>query len=422
MILWSVLTIMIAVAAIAVATPFIRRLERRNSAAALDMAVFRDQLKEVESEAAQGLMDAAQAESAKAEIKRRALAISGANVDSVGLSGSERSFAAVGVAIVVVGGAVALFALTANLGSGASDGVDEQAEASEPAPAPANAPSQNPRAAQTPSRNLGQLAPAASAPAGKSGLPPVDELIQKIARRLEANPNDVAGWRMLGWSYAGVERYEEAADAYGKAIDLAPSIAQLRSARADALVRANGGSVTPVSMILVEEALRLDPRDPMARYLTGLSKEQSGDKAGAIAEWTQIVAEGDPNDGLILEVKQKLAGLQSTGQAAGASATPAPRAPGADRGPTAEDVRRSESMTPADRSAMIRGMVDTLAARLEQSPRDADGWLKLIRSRMALNEKEQANDSYKKALAAFSDDAAARDRISAAGREFGLSN
>jgi cytochrome c-type biogenesis protein CcmH len=41
-------------------------------------------------------------------------------------------------------------------------------------------------------------------------------------------------------------------------------------------------------------------------------------------------------------------------------------------------------MPPGDRAAMIQSMVDSLARRLEQSPRDADGWIKLIRSRVVL--------------------------------------
>ena len=61
-----------------------------------------------------------------------------------------------------------------------------------------------------------------------------------------------------------------------------------------------------------------------------------------------------------------------------------------DKGPSPQDVRTADALPPKDRSAMIRGMVDRLANRLEKSPRDADGWIKLIQSRMVLGEAELA--------------------------------
>ncbi len=77
-------------------------------------------------------------------------------------------------------------------------------------------------------------------------------------------------------------------------------------------------------------------------------------------------------------------------------------------------------MTPADRQAMIRSMVDGLAARLEKSPRDGDGWLQLIRSRRILGEIDAARDALGKALAAFADTPAEQARITAAAQELGV--
>jgi cytochrome c-type biogenesis protein CcmH len=69
---------------------------------------------------------------------------------------------------------------------------------------------------------------------------------------------------------------------------------------------------------------------------------------------------------------------------------------------------------------MIREMVDGLANRLEQSPRDADGWIKLIRSRMVLGESKLAKQALARGLNVFADDAGERDRIAAAAQELGL--
>lgn len=92
-----------------------------------------------------------------------------------------------------------------------------------------------------------------------------------------------------------------------------------------------------------------------------------------------------------------------------------------EKGPTPEDMRAAEATLPAERSAMIRGMVDGLANRLEQSPRDADGWIKLIRSRVVLGETELAKQALARGLEVFSDDQQQRDRIATAAQQLGLS-
>jgi cytochrome c-type biogenesis protein CcmH len=78
-------------------------------------------------------------------------------------------------------------------------------------------------------------------------------------------------------------------------------------------------------------------------------------------------------------------------------------------------------MQPADRMAMIQGMVDRLAERLSQSPRDVDGWIRLMRSRQVLGEADAAAQTLRMALDVFKDAPQEQERISAAGRELGLS-
>jgi cytochrome c-type biogenesis protein CcmH len=91
-----------------------------------------------------------------------------------------------------------------------------------------------------------------------------------------------------------------------------------------------------------------------------------------------------------------------------------------ENGPSPENVQAAQAMPPADRSLMIREMVDGLANRLERSPRDADGWIKLIRSRIVLGESKLAKQALARGLNVFADDAGERDRIAAAARQLGL--
>jgi cytochrome c-type biogenesis protein CcmH len=414
MILWIVLTAMSSVAAMLVAIPFIRRVERRRAEQALEFAVYRDQLKEVDSEAGQGLIDAPQAEAAKQEIKRRVLA-SARDADTLapGLSSSERTFAAIGVAAVVVFGSIGLFALTVKMEPSAEvQAADQGAEPTET--------SDSSKATGTAVISAGlssTMAPLnrpsatrADAPAitGKQkALPPVDEMIQRIVKRLEANPKDAGGWRMLGWSYAGVERFPEAAEAYAKAIALTPKVAGLQSARADALIQAAKGIVTPEAKSSISEALSIDPKDVRGRYLNGLIKEQEGDKTGALAEWSQLIAEGDPSDPFIQELKQKVPGAETASVRS-------------EKGPTAQDVKNAEAMDPAGRNEMIKNMVNALATRLDKTPHDADGWIKLLKSRVVLKENEEAKRALERALEEFGSESPDRDRIVTTARELGL--
>lgn len=89
-------------------------------------------------------------------------------------------------------------------------------------------------------------------------------------------------------------------------------------------------------------------------------------------------------------------------------------------GPSVDKITKSEAMSPGARDAAIRAMVDRLADRLERSPRDVEGWTRLMRSRVVLGERKVAATALRKALEVFKDDAAASSTITAAAVELGL--
>jgi cytochrome c-type biogenesis protein CcmH len=269
------------------------------------------------------------------------------------------------------------------------------------------------------------------------GLASVDEMIERLASRLKQRPDDPEGWRMLGWSYFSTQRFSESAAAYLKAIELRPAFAGFRSLRGEALVSAANGMVTADAMRVFEEALALDPADPKARFFKGLVKAQAGDKKAALDDWTAILNGADPNEPWFSEIKSRVAELSreigvdvsTRGRSAASSGEllkalagpPVSASPNAARpGPTAEDVRAADAMAPTDRTAMIRGMVEGLAVRLEQSPRDVEGWIKLIRSRVVLGEADQAKQALDRALVIFDNAPQERSQIAAAARELGM--
>ena len=87
-------------------------------------------------------------------------------------------------------------------------------------------------------RSIGAEEPASMAAAGKL-LPDVNTMIERLAARLETAPEDVKGWRMLGWSYFHTARYEQAATAYAKAVELDPSSAELKLSYEEAKAKAS---------------------------------------------------------------------------------------------------------------------------------------------------------------------------------------
>jgi cytochrome c-type biogenesis protein CcmH len=190
-------------------------------------------------------------------------------------------------------------------------------------------------------------------------------------------------------------------------------------------------------MRVFEEALALDPADPKARLFKGLAKAQAGDKKAALDDWIAILNGADANEPWFPEIKQRVAELgreigvdvsardrpaAASGDILRALAGPPPStSPSPARpAPLTLDARAGAAMSPADQGAMIRGMVDGLAARLEQSPHDVEGWIKLIRSLVVLGETDRAKQALDRALTIFDNAPEERGQIAAAGRELGI--
>jgi cytochrome c-type biogenesis protein CcmH len=81
---------------------------------------------------------------------------------------------------------------------------------------------------------------------------------------------------------------------------------------------------------------------------------------------------------------------------------------GAPNGPTAEQMAAVETMSPEQRQDMVRGMVDGLAARLEQQPDDLEGWRMLGRSWAVLGDPAKSADAYAQVARRLPDDVAAQ--------------
>jgi len=236
-------------------------------------------------------------------------------------------------------------------------------------------------------------------------LDDVDTMIDRLAKRLESEPDDGEGFRMLGWSYVMTDRPEKAIAPFKRALELIPDNPLVHAGYGEALVGIAHNTVTPQSKAFFDKALALDPKEPRSRYFVALWKAQHGQERQALDEWIELAnsspADAQWQDDLrnqIEKTSKKLGVDVPSRLAVPAPAALAPQMPAVD--PAA--MRAASNLSDGDRQAMISGMVEGLADKLRQNPDDPDGWVRLLRSRMVLGQTDQAAKdlaSARKALA-----------------------
>lgn len=276
------------------------------------------------------------------------------------------------------------------------------------------------------------LRPAPADVAGPGGTPDggkaaslddVDTMIKRLEARLRENPSDGEGFRMLGWSYMMTGRAQQALEPFRKSLALLPQQANVHAGYGEALVSVAAGTVTDEAKAEFDKALALDPAEPRARYFAALFQSQYGDEKGALDNWIALANSGAPDAPWQAEVRGKIAevsgklGIDVAGRLKAGSAPSAALPPPA--GPA--DIRDlSARFVESDREAMIARMVDGLAERLKTNPDDVDGWSKLLRSRMVLQQGDQAARDLVTARAALARDPAKLARIEGEARDLGV--
>lgn len=394
MILWIVLTLMIALAVVGLAVPLIRpggMLDRRTTSA----AVLKAQLADLDRQAEAGATPPEDIAALRLEVERRALAEGVEATPSARPLGEKALIRlALGLAAVVAIGGTGLYALLGR----------------------PDLPGAGPRSAAM------AAAPADAAHEGAD----VQAMIVQLETQLRQAPEDVNGWRMLGWSYFQTGRFAEAAEAYGRAAVLEPANAEHFSAQGEALVQAGGGQVTPAALTAFRGALRADPQDPRARYFVAVEMDQRGEREAAMTAWIELInsaPEGAPWAAEVRAFVEDLArerGQDLSGRLRPATATAGAASVPAIPGPSAAQVADAEAMSPADRQAMIQGMVGGLEQRLRTSPRDRDGWVRLMRARMVLGDRAAATAAWRSGMQAFADAPTEQAALTEAARGLGV--
>lgn len=381
--LWLALTALAACAAALVALPFLRTRTAadENSTEALD--VYTSQLAALSRDEANGDINASAAAELRTEVERRIIDAPTAE-PARSAPQFDRVTAGAVAAIVVLGSAV-LYAATGSPGAQAPSGGD------------------------------------AFSSAGQS-LPDVDTMIERLRSRLEESPEDAEGWRMLGWSYFETNRFEEATQAYRRAVALAPQNASYASGLAEAITQANGGTITPEARREFQRARAGDTSDERARYYLALARAQAGDVRGAIDDWIAGVRDAAPESPWAPRMRAEVeAAAQQANVNIAGRLPPAPASTSGQAPPiSADTVAGAAQSSPENQQQMINGMVEGLEQRLAQQPRDAERWIMLMRSRMVLGQPDRARAALDSALRTFSGDSATQQRLRAAAAELNV--
>ncbi|MBX3561588.1 MAG: tetratricopeptide repeat protein [Sphingomonas sp.] len=268
----------------------------------------------------------------------------------------------------------------------------------------------------------------AAAVAAGSEAESIEDMIAALQERVRQDPDNHRDWFLLGLASRESGNHAAAEQAFRRAMELSPQDADYRAYLAEALLLRGGNSPPPEAEQLLRRVLELQPGNAQARYYLATIRDVRGDHRGAVDDLIALL--NDAPEGAIWEsqVRQAVTGIAVANNIDIEGRLPAPRQPvqstatAAIPGPTRQDMEAARALTPTQQGEMAQDMVSRLEARLRQNPRDADGWIMLMRSRMVLNDRDAARAALQSGLAAFQGDAAAQQRLRTAGTELGVPN
>ena len=348
--------------------------------ASADVAVYRDQLGEIERDRERGLIGASEAEAARIEVSRRLLAHAGrAERGTKGATkGATRKPSAARWPRLLVAGGVPVFVATAYLAVGSP-----------------HLPGR-PYAAR-------QAVPAAQAvPA---------ELIARVEARLRERPDDAQGWDVIAPVYLRLGRYEDARQAYARTLRLLGETPKRLAGFAESAVLAGNGVISEEARAAYEKLTIAEPDRAEPRFWLALAKEQDGKLAEAETDYRALLATAPPTAAWRPAVEERVRIVSARG-AVGDQGTAS--------GPRAEDMAAAANLSESDRARMIGQMVEGLAKRLEADGRDLAGWQRLLRAYSVLGDGAKATAALARARAALKGDAKSLGELDAFAASLGI--
>jgi cytochrome c-type biogenesis protein CcmH len=248
---------LVGLALIFVLRPLLRDQAQRAAQPTRDesnLQIIRDQLAELELDLRSGAIDAEQHTQARADLERRVLEETGSPADSLAQNTRSGMALVAGIAFALPVAAALLY-----LQLGEPEGL--------------------------------RVEPHQAQGVSSITLDQFEDMTQRLAARLEENPDDAEGWSMLGRAYKALERYDDSRQAWARAAQLAPKDAAILTDYAEALALSRGGTMKGEPAALLERALALDPGNSKALALAGGAAFEREDFGAAIDLWQRLLAQ-----------------------------------------------------------------------------------------------------------------------------------
>lgn len=398
---WLTAFVISAIVAAILARPLLRRGNAAQSDHAYDLQVYRDQLAEVENDLGRGVLSLDEAQRTRVEVSRRLLEADRALQAETLAKGDDRRISlamAMVLAVLVFAGTFSMYRL---IGAGGAPDAPLKSRIDEMAAQQAKRPGQAEAEAK-----VGDITEMAEQ-ADQSYL----DLVAQLRATASQRPDDPRGQELLAQHEARLGNFAAAWKAKARAIDLSGD--KVRPSDwtdvAELMIIAAGGYVSPEAENALGRAIQGDPREPRARYYSGLDLAQNGRADLAYQLWSELLAEGPDDAPWIAPIKEQIGDVA---RMAGIS--------GAMPGPTADQVQDAQNMSAEDQQAMIRGMVTQLSERLASEGGTAEEWARLITAYGVLKDVDKASAIWREAKGKFASDPSAIAVLLAAAQSAGL--
>ena len=261
---WVICAALILIALAFVLPPALQRSDKKNvktddERKKANVAVYRDQLSELEADVRNGIVSEEQYAQDRDEIERRLL-------EDVATTDTKKAAAAQPISArntaYLVGIGLPLIAIIFYMNVGSPKSISE------------------------PPVTVSQSGPAAPQERTQEQI---QANVEKLAKRLESNPSDAQGWTMLARSYSSTERFSDAAGAYAKATELKPNDADLWAEYAFVTAMAQGRRLEGKPMELIQQALKVEPENAKALQLAGSAAFEAKDYKKAVDYWQRVL-------------------------------------------------------------------------------------------------------------------------------------
>jgi cytochrome c-type biogenesis protein CcmH len=275
---WVICAAFILIALLFVLPPALQRSDKSQQNAQderkqANIAVYRDQLTELEADLRNGIVSQEQYAQDREEIERRLLEdVAGNQVKekTVAAASAKGTVYALGIGLPIV---AIIFYL--NVGN--------------------------------PKSITGEPVPVRTANvSGERTQGQIEANVAALAKRLQTNPSDSQGWIMLARSYSSMEKFGEAAGAYAKATELSPNDADLWAEYAFVTAMVNGRSLEGRPQELIAQALKVNPQNPKALQLGGSAAFQAKDYKKAIDYWQRVLNQLPPDSEVAKEITARI--------------------------------------------------------------------------------------------------------------------